>query len=174
VPEASWLIYCDGAWGSTGAGVAAILVSPSGIKLRYAVRMQFHSEANKCTNNIAEYEAILLGLRKLRAIRVQTCVLCIDSKVIAGQIEKECITRVPTLRRYLALIRRTECYFKGFTVEYIERTKDAEADELVKAMACNTPSSANIFSQVISDAPIKTVEVEPRVIHLIEGEDWHA
>jgi ribonuclease HI len=72
---------------------------------------------------MAEYEAILLELRKLRAIGVQTCMLCIDSKVVAGQIEKECITREPTLERYLALVRRIECYFKGFTVEYIERTK---------------------------------------------------
>jgi hypothetical protein len=82
VPKASWIVYCDGAWGSAGAGVAAILVLPSGIKLRYAARLQFHSEADKCTNNIAAYEAILLGLHKLRAIGVQTCPLRTDSKVV--------------------------------------------------------------------------------------------
>jgi ribonuclease HI len=128
VPKASWLVYCDRAWGSTGAEATAILVSPSGIKLRYAVRLQFHNEAYKCTNNIAEYEAILLGLHKLRAIRIQTCTLRTDSKVITGQIEKECITRDPTLERYLALIRRMEWYFKGFTVEHIKKTKNVEAD----------------------------------------------
>jgi hypothetical protein len=106
VPEASRLIYCDRTWGNAGARVATILVSPCGIKLRYTARLQFHNEVDKCTNNIVEYEAILLGLRKLRAIRVQTCTLCTDSKVIAGQIEKECITREPTIERYLALIRR--------------------------------------------------------------------
>jgi ribonuclease HI len=56
--------------GATGAEVAVVLVSPSGIKLRYAARMQFNNESDKCTNNIVENEAILLGLRKLRAIRV--------------------------------------------------------------------------------------------------------
>jgi hypothetical protein len=60
----------------------------------------------------------------MRVIRVQTCKLRTNSKVVAGQIEKECIAREPTLERYLALVRRTECYFKGFTVEYIERTKN--------------------------------------------------
>jgi ribonuclease HI len=45
-------------------------ISPSGIKLRYAARLQFNSEADKCTNNIAEYEAIVLVLHKLRAIGV--------------------------------------------------------------------------------------------------------
>jgi hypothetical protein len=40
--------------------------------------------------------------------------------VVTGQIEKECIAREPTLERYLALVRRMENYFKGFTIEYIE------------------------------------------------------
>jgi hypothetical protein len=83
VPEAPWLVHCDGACGNAGVRASAILVSPSRIKLRYTARLQFHSEANKCTNNIAEYEAILLGLHKLRAIGVQTCTLCTDSKVVA-------------------------------------------------------------------------------------------
>jgi ribonuclease HI len=68
VLESSWLVYCDGAWGAVGAGAAAILISPSGIKLRYVERLQFNNKADKCTNNIVEYEAILLGLRKPRAI----------------------------------------------------------------------------------------------------------
>jgi ribonuclease HI len=84
-------VYCDRAWRAAGAGVAAILTSPSGIKLHCAGRLQFSSEANKCTNIIAEYEAILLGLRILRAIGVQRWILCTYSKVVIGQIEKECI-----------------------------------------------------------------------------------
>jgi ribonuclease HI len=45
-----------------------ILISPSGIKHRYAARLQFTKETHKCTNNITDYEAILLALRKLRSI----------------------------------------------------------------------------------------------------------
>jgi hypothetical protein len=62
VPESAWLICCDGAWGTAGAGAAAILTSPSGIKMRYAARLQFNNKADKCINNITECEAILLGL----------------------------------------------------------------------------------------------------------------
>jgi hypothetical protein len=62
VPKSPWLVCCDGAWGPAGARAAAILTSPSGIKLHYAVRLQFNNEDDKCTNNIEEYEAILLGL----------------------------------------------------------------------------------------------------------------
>jgi hypothetical protein len=61
VPESPWLIYCDGARGNAGAGAAAILISPSGVKLRYVVRLQFTKETDKCTINITEYEVILLG-----------------------------------------------------------------------------------------------------------------
>jgi hypothetical protein len=136
--------------------------------------MQFNNESDKCTNNIAEYEAILLGLHKLRAIGVQTCTLHTYSKVVANQMEKECITREPTLERYVALIRRMENYFKGFTVEHIKITKNSEADELVKAAARNTALPTDVFFQVVPDALIRTVEPEPRVINLIEGEDWRA
>jgi hypothetical protein len=52
VPESPWLVYCDGAWGIVGARVASILISPSGIKLRYVARLQFNNEVDKCTNNI--------------------------------------------------------------------------------------------------------------------------
>jgi hypothetical protein len=70
VPELPWLVNCDRAWGATGAGAATIHTLPSGIKLHYTTRLQFNSEDDKCTNNIAEHEAILLGLCKLRAIGV--------------------------------------------------------------------------------------------------------
>jgi hypothetical protein len=37
--ESPWLVYCDGSWGTAGAGAATILISPSGIKLCHAARM---------------------------------------------------------------------------------------------------------------------------------------
>jgi ribonuclease HI len=172
--ESPWLVYCDGAWGSTRARETTVLTSPSGIKLRYAGKLQFTGETEKCTNNIVEYEDILLGLQKLRAIVMQTCVLRTYSKVVLGHIEKECIAREPTLERYLALVRRMESYFKGFTVEYIERNKNVEADDLAKAAARNTPVPTKVFFQVLEDTSVKTVLPEPRIINIIKGEDWRA
>jgi hypothetical protein len=55
----AWTMFCDGSWGTFGAGVAAVLVAPSKVRTCYAARLEF-----SCTNNIAEYEALLLGLRK--------------------------------------------------------------------------------------------------------------
>jgi ribonuclease HI len=43
--------------GDLHAGVAAVLVVPSKVRTCYAIKLDF-----SCTNNIAEYEALLLGL----------------------------------------------------------------------------------------------------------------
>ena len=74
VTEPVWTMHMDGAWGSVGAEIAAILTSPSGIKLRYAARLEF-----QCTNNNVEYEAIILALSKLRALSARRAVIKIDS-----------------------------------------------------------------------------------------------
>jgi hypothetical protein len=64
-PEKVWTIHCDGVWCHTRAGAVAIITSPTGVKYRYAARLSFALESVRCTNNIAEYEAVILGLRKL-------------------------------------------------------------------------------------------------------------
>jgi ribonuclease HI len=172
--ETPWQVYCNGAWGVSGAGAVAILKSPSGIKLKYAARLQFKTEMDKCSNNIAEYEVVLLGLRKLRAMGVQHCILKTDSKVIASQIEKECIAGDETLETYLAAVQRMETFFRGFTVQYIERTKNLEANELVKAASKKTVIPPDVFYQVIEDPSMKTVKPEPRMVNVVQGEDWQA
>jgi hypothetical protein len=103
---------------------------------------------------------------------VQTFILCMDSKVVSEQNDKECIAREPTLEKYIALVRRMESYFKGFTLGHIGRNKNAEADDLAKAAACNAPMPTDVFFQVIEDASVRTILPEPRLINIIEGQDW--
>jgi hypothetical protein len=59
-------------------------------------------------------------------------------------------------------------------VEYIERNKNTEANDLAKAIAHNTPVPTNVFFEVIEDASVKTIVLKPRLINIIEGEDWRA
>ena len=68
-----WTVFCDGSWGTFGAGAAAVLVAPSKVKTCYAARLDF-----SCTNNIAEYEALILGLRKLKAMGIRRAILKTD------------------------------------------------------------------------------------------------
>jgi hypothetical protein len=62
----AWTVFCDGSWGTFGAGAAAVLVVPSKVKTCHAAKLDF-----SCTNNIAEYEVLLLGLRKLKAMGIR-------------------------------------------------------------------------------------------------------
>jgi hypothetical protein len=54
----AWTMFCDGSWGTFGAGAAAVLVASFKVRTCYAVKLDFN-----CINNIAEYEALLLGLK---------------------------------------------------------------------------------------------------------------
>jgi ribonuclease HI len=70
-----------------------------------------------CTNNIAEYEALILGLRKLKAMGIRRAVLKTDSQVISGHVDKSSKARHPKLEKYLDVVRRLEASFEGFSVK---------------------------------------------------------
>jgi ribonuclease HI len=147
--ESVWTIHCDGAWCRAGAGAAAIITSPASVKYRYAARLSFALESNRCTNNIAEYKAIIWGLHKLRALGVTTCIIRIDSKVVASQIEKEYSEKEPMLMQYLTVVRSLEKQFKGFTLQHVDHNKNEEADALAKVAAKGEALPSNMFYHVI-------------------------
>jgi hypothetical protein len=95
--ERVWTIHYDSAWCHAGVGAAAIITSPTSVKHRYAACLSFALESDRCTNNIVEYEAVILGLRKLKALGVATCIIKTDSKVITGEIEKDYLAKDPAL-----------------------------------------------------------------------------
>jgi ribonuclease HI len=130
-----WEIRCDRAWGRKGAGIAAIITSPTGIKLRYAARLDYKDPSNRCTNNTTKYEALLLGLRKVRALGASNFLVKCDAKVIKDHVEKESEAREPELVKYLAEVRKMERHFRGFTIEHLPRKNNSEADELAKKAA---------------------------------------
>jgi hypothetical protein len=90
--EAVWKIFCDGSRGSFRAGAAAIVISPSKVKSSLTTKLQF-----QCINNIAEYEDLLLGLRKLKAMGVKRAVIKSDSQIITGHVDKMSKANIPRL-----------------------------------------------------------------------------
>jgi hypothetical protein len=46
--------------------------------------------------------------------------------------------------------------------------------DLAKASTRNTPMLADVFFQIIEEALVKIVMPEPKMINIIEGEDWQA
>jgi hypothetical protein len=82
-----------------------------------------------------------------------------------------CIAKDTTLEKYLGLVRRMENYFKGFSIEHIERNKNIETDELAKTAAQKITLPSNVFFQTIEDPSVKTIETEPKMVNIIQGED---
>jgi ribonuclease HI len=109
-------VFCDGSWVTFGTGATTVLVSPTKIRTCYAVRLDFN-----CTNNIAEYEALLLGLQKLKAMGIRRAILKTNSQVISGHIDKSSKARDPKLEKYLDTVRRLEASLEGFSVKNIPR-----------------------------------------------------
>ncbi|GKE96665.1 reverse transcriptase domain-containing protein [Tanacetum coccineum] len=66
-----------------GSGAGLVLIGPSGIKYTYALRLTFPS-----TNNEAEYEALLAGLRIARQMNISNIEVKVDSKLVASQINE--------------------------------------------------------------------------------------
>jgi ribonuclease HI len=106
--ETIWTIHYDGVWCHAGTDAAAIITSPIGLKYKYVARLHFALESDKCTNNIAEYEAVILGLRKLRALGVTIGIVKTDSKIVTGQIKKDCSAKELVLMQYLSVMRSLE------------------------------------------------------------------
>ena len=57
-----WVMYFDGAFARQGAGAGAVLISPTQDKLYYSVQLCFQ-RGKKVSNNIAEYEGLIVGLK---------------------------------------------------------------------------------------------------------------
>jgi ribonuclease HI len=134
VNEEAWIVFCDGSWGTFGAGAAAVLISPSKIRNCYAARLEF-----KCTDNIAKYKAVLLGLRNLKAMGIRRAVPKSDSQVITGHVDKSSKANDPKLEKYLDTVRRMEASFKGFLVKNILKGDNELADLLAKSAAQGLP-----------------------------------
>jgi ribonuclease HI len=91
-------VQCDGAWCHEGVGISAVVTSPIGIVIRYATRLIFANDEHS-TNNTIEYEALLLALRKMKALGRQTFIIKTDSKFKQEHIEKESEARNPVLMK---------------------------------------------------------------------------
>lgn len=73
-------MYTDGAASKEGSGACVILTSQEGEEITYALRFEFHT-----SNNKAEYEALLAGLRLAKQMGAEAIVALSDSIPVANQ-----------------------------------------------------------------------------------------
>jgi ribonuclease HI len=163
----AWTIFCDGYWGTFGAGAAAVLVAPSKVRTCYAARLDF-----SCTNNIVEYEALLLWFRKLKAMGIKRAILKTDSQVISGHVDKSSKARDPKLEKYLDTVRRLEASLDGFSVKNIPRGENEHADLLAKSAAQGLPPPSKVFFETIKAPSVELMERAVLAISPVQSEDW--
>jgi ribonuclease HI len=159
-------VFCDGSWGTFGAGAAAVLVAPSKVKTYFAFKLDF-----SCTNNIVEYEALLLGLRKLRAMGIRRAILKTDSQVIVGHVDKSSRARDLKLEKYLDAVRRLEASFEGFSVKNSPRGENEHADLLAKSVAQRLPLPSDVFFETIKAPSVELMERAVLTISPVHSED---
>ena len=66
-------MHFDGAFSLQGAGAGVLLVAPSVEHLKYVIQMHFARE--EATNNTAEYEGLLVGLRIATELRIKKLII---------------------------------------------------------------------------------------------------
>ncbi|XP_076910538.1 uncharacterized protein LOC143568215 [Bidens hawaiensis] len=130
----------------SGAGLR--LVNPEGYEFTYAIKLDF-----KSTNNEAEYEAFLVGLRIAKKLRVKHLEARVDSMLIAGQINGTYEAKNDVMASYLSQARVLICQFSSFNAVHIKRSENKSADALSKLASTNFEHFAKDIRVEVLDHP---------------------
>ena len=122
-----WKMFVDGSTNQEGSVVGIVLESPKQEKMVKAFRLEF-----PVSNNEAEYEALLTGLKMARELGVKAIHVFCDSKLVSAQINTEFQARGPGMAAYLQLAQNMISCFDSFEITHIPRTENSEADRLAR------------------------------------------
>jgi ribonuclease HI len=110
-------MYFDVALDLEGASAGVLFISPTG---------------GTTSNNGAEYEALIHGLRIAVSLGIKRLLDFGDSKVVIEQVNKECDCVKDMMDAYYADIRKLEGYFEGIEFQHVPRNNNVAADVLSK------------------------------------------
>ena len=79
-----WKMYFDGSLKLGGAGAGVLLISPDGKQLKYVLQILWQA-----TNNEAEYEALIHGLRVAITLGIKCLLIYDDSAIVINQVKKD-------------------------------------------------------------------------------------
>ena len=84
-----------------------------------------------CTNNAAEYEALLHGLRMAKEMSLSRVRCFGDSDLVAQQVSGTWDSKDPLMAAYRREVDAIAGHFKGYQVEHVDRRKNEAADALI-------------------------------------------
>ncbi|XP_050211775.1 uncharacterized protein LOC126661936 [Mercurialis annua] len=127
-----WVLEVDGAANLEGSGAGVVLRGPHGVTLRSSVKFDFPA-----SNNAAEYEALLIGLRMVNVVKAEHVTIRSDSQLVVCQIPGTFEARDPEMRRYVDRVKfflnKIQELGGKWVIEQVPRLENQEANVLAKA-----------------------------------------
>jgi ribonuclease HI len=146
-----WTMFFDGSLMKTGAGAGLLFISPLGKHLRYVLCLHFPA-----SNNVAEYEARVNGLRIAIELGVRRLDARGDSQLIIDQVMKNSHCRDPKMEAYCDEVRRLEDKFYGLELNHIARHYNETTVKLAKIASGRTTVPPDVFSRDLHQPSVKT------------------
>jgi ribonuclease HI/transposase InsO family protein len=145
-----WTMYFDGSLMKTGEGAGLLFISPLEKHVRYVLRLHFPA-----SNNVAEYEALVNGLRIAIELGVRRLDARGDSQLVIDQVMKNSNCRDKKMEAYCDEVRRLEDKFHGLELNHVTRRYNETADELAKIASGRTTVPPDVFSKDIYQPSVK-------------------
>src|SRR4051812_19413361 len=131
---------------------------------------------------MAEYEALLHGMRAAKEMKVNRLRCYGDSDLVAGQVAGTCDSVSPTMAAYRQVVDKLDGHFAGYSVEWIDRRKNEEDNTLSRIGSDRLAPPAGVFLDTITKPSVSTpreidigvpLQPEAALVALIaEPEDW--
>lgn len=121
------VLYSDGSVeGNPGPGAIGVVIEDG-----HGTPVEAWGEAiGHCTNNQAEYQALLAGLRKARRLGAKAVTVRSDSQLLVRQFLGQYKVRDAKLKPLHEEARRLARAFATFAIEHIPREQNRAADRL--------------------------------------------
>ena len=110
-PNQVWKMHFDGAKSRHGVGAGIVLISPSGEEKCFSFRLEFEA-----TNNVAEYEALLLGLEIAWDQKIKCVSVIGDSYLIVSHMKNQFAAKNNRLRDCRNVVWDTIEMFEVFAI----------------------------------------------------------
>ncbi|GAU42950.1 hypothetical protein TSUD_142870 [Trifolium subterraneum] len=159
-----WTLSVDGASNLWGSGAGIVLEGPDGVLIEQSLRFAF-----KTSNNQAEYEALIAGMKLAKEMEVSDLKAKSDSQLVTNQVSGEYQTKDPQLIRYLEKVRGLAEQFDNFELIHVPRDQNSRADLLSKLASTKKPgNNRTVIQETISKPSTEMAEVTP----VVEQSDW--
>jgi ribonuclease HI len=122
-----WKIYFDGSSCKEGQGKGVVLISPNGMCYEASVRLEYY-----CTNNQAEYNALLFGLQVMEMVGAKYVEAFGDSELVVQQVAGIYKCLDGSLNRYLDSCLDIIANFDNFAIRHIARCDNSRANDLAQ------------------------------------------